>query len=241
MRAFLARLSDRRVRMRSMKSLVGVLAATGLLAGSIGAQTCLGRPYFSTGPLQADAGVGLGKNMRTFGGSLNVGVDRAFFGGIGLAHVDDGSGDGVNSPSGSALDGRIGYQANLRTRSTVQVCPIASFERQHLDYNSLNDNADLRTTVATAGASLGFVVPVNHTVHFVPFAGLALAKRTGSFDVAGVHTRVPAETYTPGTFGLGVHFGRNWMLTGDVMVPFGLESDDPVFGLTAVLPFGRSR
>ena len=225
--------------MRSMKSLVGVLAATGLLAGSIGAQTCLGRPYFSTGPLQADAGFGIGKSMRTFGGSLNVGVDRGFFGGIGLAHVDDASGTGLNSPDGSALNGRIGYQANLRTRSTVQVCPIAAFERQHLEFEALNNDADLRTTVASAGASLGFVVPVNRTVHFVPFAGLAFAKRTGTFEVGGINSRVPSETYTPGTFGLGVHFGRNWMLTGDVMVPFGLESEDPVFGLTAVLPFGR--
>jgi hypothetical protein len=227
--------------MRSAVKLLGALAATGMLAGSVGAQTCLGRPYFSTGPLHADAGMKLGGGMRTFGAGLYAGADRAFFGGFGVAHVDEADGRGINSASGSAISGRVGYQADLATRTTIQVCPLVAFEREFLDNNSLNGDVQERANVASAGASLGWVIPVDRNVHFVPFAGLAYAKRTGRLEIGNDRVRLPSETYTPGTFGVGMHFGRRWMLTGDVVVPFGLEGSDPVYALRAVVPFGRSR
>jgi hypothetical protein len=225
--------------MRATTRLLSVLAATGLVAGSLHAQTCSGRPYFSTGPIQVDGGVALGKSMRSYGAAFEVGVDRGAFGGLGLAHMTEDNGLALNSPSGSSLTGSIGYQLNVKTNARIQVCPVASFERRSLDYGSTTQPVTVRRTELAAGGTVGFVLPSNRGVHLVPFAGIRYAERRGSFAVGTNRSDLADVSYTPGVFGLGLHVRDKYMFTGHVMVPFGMNDADPVYGLSLVLPLGR--
>jgi hypothetical protein len=190
--------------------------------------------------MQVDATAGFGSDIRSYGASFRVGVDNGIYAGLGLAHLTEDP-RASNAPSGAALSGRLGYQTNLRTRTTMQLCPVVSFERRSLEYDAVAQPVDLRRTDVAAGMLFGFVVPANADVHFVPYGGLSVARRSGSFQVGGARSTIETETYTPGRFGLGVHFASRWMVTGDVMVPFGLGFTDPVYGMSVVVPFGRVR
>jgi len=189
--------------------------------------------------MQFDAGVGFGRSEKSYGAAFNVGVDRGPYAGVSIAHVSEETNGASSGPAGTMLGGTIGYQANLKTKTVMQVCPVASFERRSMDYN-VSDPATMNRTQGAVGATMGFVVPTHSEIHFVPFAGLSYAHRSDLLRV-GSSRYTTHENYTPGVFGMGAHFGSKWMLTGQVTVPFGLDGADPVYGLSAVLPFGRSR
>jgi hypothetical protein len=190
--------------------------------------------------MQVDATAGFGRDTRSVGANFRVGVDRGVYAGLGLAHLTEDP-RGTNSPAGPAVSGRLGYQLNAGTRTTTQFCPVVAFERRSLEFDRPDERADLRRTDVSAGMTVGFIVPANADVHFVPFGGLSVARRTGSIAEGSDRLTLERETYTPGRFGLGVHFANTWMVTGDVMVPFGLDFADPVYALSVVLPFGRVR
>ena len=59
--------------MRTTATLVVTLAATAMAASSLAGQTCSGRPYYSTGPMQVDAGVGFGRSEKLYRAGFNVG------------------------------------------------------------------------------------------------------------------------------------------------------------------------
>lgn len=221
----------------------GVLATSALVAGAAKAQTCLGRPFFSTGPVQVGAGANMSSGSRALGVDLTLGQDKSFFGRMGMARASQDR-DGIGPDrAGTEFNGTVGYQANVKgSAHHTQVCPYASYDQRGLDTDGLTPQRTFSQSEVSVGTSVGWILPHKGVVHVVPFAGLAYARTNGAIAQNGTtQTRLAYEEYLPGTFGAGIHVADRWMVTGQAMVPFGSRNSDPVFRASVILPTGRNR
>ena len=219
----------------------GVLATSALVAGAAEAQTCLGRPFFSTGPVQVGAGADMSSGTRAIGADVTVGQDKSIFGRMGIAHASqDRDGVGPNR-AGTEMNATVGYQKNMTGPAHAQVCPYVSYDQRGLDADGLTPTRTYSQSEMNVGASVGWILPHKGTVHVVPFAGLAYAHTGGTVAQAGTtQLRLAHDEYLPGTFGAGIHVADRWMVTGQATVPF-YSNRDPVFRASVILPTGRNR
>src|SRR6185436_4434209 len=160
--------------MRAISRLAGAVGATVLLTGVANGQTCIGRPYFSTGPVQVGAGADLGNGVQAYGIDVGLGADRSAFGRLGVARAMEGQDALGPSRSGTLVNGSVGWQADVAAKRHLQVCPYASYEYQTMEWNRSDPlDRNYRRTDVSAGASIGMVTPHNTSrIHWVPFAGM---------------------------------------------------------------------
>ena len=226
--------------MRHIIRVAGVLATSALVSGGARAQTCLGRPFFSTGPVQVGAGANMSSGAHAIGADLTLGQDKSVFGRMGMAHASQ-NGDGIGpSRAGTEMNATVGYQKNMKGRQHAQVCPFASYDQRGLDADGFTPSRAYSQSEVDLGASVGWVIPHKGTVHLVPFAGLAYAHTGGTITQGGATQHLAHDDYLPGTVGVGVHVADRWMVTGQLMVPF-YSNRDPAFRASVILPTGRNR
>jgi hypothetical protein len=218
--------------MGSITRIAGLAAFAFGAVAPAGAQTCLGRPYFSTGHIQLGAVGQIGGHMQTIGGELGFGRDRSVFGIVNVGHQ---SVDAVfEDPSGITFGGMLGYQ--ISAGSKMQFCPVVSGDRASLDFG---DDATLKRSTVMVGGSLGFVLPSNSGFHVVPYAGLGVAQLSQDFEnVVGGDATLGTDTYAPVTLGIGLHFERAVMIIPQLTIPVDLGSTDPWLTVRVVFPFG---
>ncbi len=226
--------------MKFVSHALGLAASAVVLAATASGQTCLGRPYFTTGPIQLGLTGDVGNHASSIGGEVGLGRDRSVFGQARAGYENGESlGFGSNDPSGATLGGTLGYQISAGSKKHAQICPYVSGERAFLDYAG---GADLDRSVFQLGGSVGFVLPSNSGFHLVPFGGLAFAQMGRTFTAAnGAKTELATDTYTPLTLGLGFHFENSFMFTTAITVPIDLGGGDPSLGIRMVVPVGRRK
>lgn len=226
--------------MRGIMRVAGVLATSALVAGGAKAQTCLGRPFFSTGPIQVGAGANMSSSARGVGADVTLGQDRSVFGRMGIAHASQDADRTGPTRAGTEMNATVGYQKNMTGPMHAQFCPYASYGQRGLDANGVTPDRTFSQSDMNLGASVGWVIPHRGTVHVVPFAGLAYAHSSGTVALGGTTQQRLHDDYLPGTVGVGVHVADRWMVTGQATVPF-YSNRDPMFRASVILPTGRNR
>jgi hypothetical protein len=225
--------------MQLLSRIIAAAALGGLAAGSAAAQTCLGRPYFSTGPVHVGAGADMGSDVSSIAGEVGVGANRAFFGkgSVAYTRLDRDGLLAAGDPKGATFGVLGGYQFNISRGGATQFCPTAAIEWGTLDFSG---GPELERSLLTVGGSIGWVHERNSGLHLVPFAGAAIGQLSRSFnDGDEDELDLGSETFFPVTAGLGVHFSNAFMVIGSAMFPVDLAGADPVFGVRMVLPLGR--
>ena len=218
-----------------------ILAASTLLAGTSAAQVCLGRPHFSTGPVQLGIATNVGNDISSVGAEMGFGVDRSFFG-MGRVSQSRFGRDRLgrpNDPEGTTIGLQGGYQVSFGQRMATQFCPMVSAEWGRLD---VVPGEHLRRSEIIVGGNIGWAPATNSGTHVVPFVGAGVAYLDRTRERAlDPDVEFAARTYYPVTAGLGLHFDRAFMLVGNVTIPVNLAGADPVFGLRMIVPTGRGR
>jgi len=227
--------------MRSISKFSSLLAGLAISSSVAAAQTCLGRPYFSTGPAQVGLTADMGSGIAAYGAEAAAGVNNSFFGSASIAHAryDRGTLTAPQNSKGTRYGATGGYQWSLGGQRRTQFCPLVSGT-----WGSFNMSSPiaLHRSEVSAGGSIGYVHPSNRGVHVVPFAGLAVARITRELrNTNGDQTNIGRDTYLPVTGGVGVHFENSFMLTGQITLPVDLDRADPMLGIRLVVPIGGNR
>jgi hypothetical protein len=198
----------------------------------LAAQTCLGRPFFSSGYIQIGGGLQIGNNSTVISGEIAVGRDRSFFVQGNVAHETLDVGGGFSDPNGLGFGVAAGYQI---PSGRMQLCPFIAARTASLEFSG---DVELERSLIQGGLMLGLAKPAGSGFHFVPFGGLAVAQLSSDFEGEETELSFGTDTYFPLTVGLGMHFSRSFALVGDVTIPIDLGSTRPIIGIRAVFPFG---
>lgn len=204
-----------------------------LLAGlsqTAASQTCVGGLSLRNNPTQLNAEVSLGNDAIAFSGGATFGAATGPFASVGVGYTIFDSDDFFDDdPTGFTLAGTVGFATGGGGDGKWEFCPLAGLAWTSLSADALGESVTLKLTSFQFGASLGFPLQSSGTTSVIPFAGLSYARIDGTIEGGGESFDLDAETYTPGTFGVGISFNRNVSIRGAVEVPFGLEEADPTF------------
>jgi hypothetical protein len=227
--------------MRTTTRVLGVVAGSALCASLATAQTCLGRPYFSTAPVHVGAIADFGGDVSAIGAEAGYGAPRSFFvkGHAVRAQVDRGTVTSTTDPAGMTFNATGGTQITTGKRSRGQVCPLISGSMGDVE---LSNGNTLERSEFSVGGSFGFVHTSNAGFHLVPYAGLSIAQLDRRIDPPGADDiDLGTNTYYPLTGGVGLHFEDSFMVIANLTFPLELRSADPVFGVRMMVPVGGRR
>ena len=193
------------------------------------AQTCLGRASFEVAPYQVSGGAAFTDGANGFeagfaGGNPSV-FAGATLGRTNYTEIDESSTDvGGFAGGGPALRG-----------GSLQLCGLGG-----IAYRAGPSVGALEThSVSFAfGAALGIVAIETATYSVVPAFGggvtiVRLTARIGDED------ETESETFGTVDFGVGFIFNRRVSVTPRIAIPVGGDSNDPVFGFSVAVNFGR--
>ena len=227
--------------MRVTNRVLGVAAGTALCASLASAQTCLGKPYFSTAPLHVGAIADFGGDVSAIGAEVGYGKPRSYFvkGHAVRAQINGGAVTSTTDPAGMTFNATAGLQFAFGPRSLAQFCPMVTGSMGNVE---LTNGNTLERTEFSVGGSFGLVHLSNAGFHLVPFAGLAVAQLDRRIDPPGAaDTDLGTETYYPLTGGVGMHFENAFAVVANLTFPLELRSADPVFGIRMMVPVGGRR
>jgi hypothetical protein len=205
-----------------------------LLATRAAAQTCVGMPAFSSGPMQVAAGANFADGASSVLGTFGYGTPKSFFGKAGLGTT---SYDGLN---GSSFDFSLGggYQMPLHARRMAEICPVANITIGSGPNDVLGSGTDLSNRTFAFGASVGGLVGRSTQVQILPNASFQFANTRSTVDDGT--TRVSgSESYALLTLGTGFVFNARYSLNPSVAIPIGLDGSSASFGLAGAINFGR--
>ncbi|HEY7237147.1 MAG TPA: outer membrane beta-barrel protein [Gemmatimonadaceae bacterium] len=216
--------------MLKYRILAGAAASAALFASAAAAQVCQGDLSFRGSPVHVGGTLGITDNTTAFGGGLNFGHARGFYGGgsLGMMNFDASSANGT----GLLLGGGVGYAMPLADRSPWQVCPGATLG---LDFGPSQDiggtSVHYSSQTFTLGASMGRALPLNKSVTLLPFGEVALGHTTAHASAGGASASA-SDTYLVLGFGAGFQFSPSFVLRPAMQVLAGADIlDDTVFSL----------
>lgn len=227
--------------MRLTTGVISTLVASSLCAGVAAAQTCLGRPYFSTGPLQFGAIADFGGDVSSVGAHAAYGKPRSYFlsGHAVRAQLDRSGPASTNDPAGMTLNVTGGVQVDYGRGGRAQFCPTFSASWGNVD---ITPGATLRRSEIAVGGMFGYVHASNAGLHLVPYGGASIAQLDRRIEIdGGGDTNFGADLYYPVTGGVGLHFEDVFMISAQLMFPVELRGADPVFGIRMMVPVGGGR
>ena len=223
--------------MRRLRLLVPVAVAVFSRGGK--AQTCVGGINLQSAPEQIGAGLSIGNDTKHLSSDVTLGSPNGGFASVGVGYaVVDGSNQFDDDPAGITLSGRVGYSATLGSNGRTEVCPIAGATWLDLSVDYLGAVVALQQTTFQVGGSVGYVLLSTGDVHIIPFVGLSLARVDVRLDVGVRSFNRGADTYTPGTLGLGISRSQ-FAIVGAAVIPFGLKGADPSFRIGLRYGVGR--
>lgn len=200
------------------------------LSKTAASQTCLGGLGFRTNPTQLEAAVAVGNDAIGFSGGATFGAANGPFGSIGAGYtIIDAGGQFDDDPTGFSVAGSVGFAASVGTEGKAEFCPLAGLGWTSVSGEFLGESVTLKLTTFRFGASFGFALPSSGATSVIPFAGLSYARLDGTIEGGGDSFDLDADTYTPGTFGVGIVLNRSFSIRGAVEVPFGADGADPTF------------
>jgi opacity protein-like surface antigen len=208
--------------------LAGAAAGVALFASAAAAQVCQGDLSFRT-PVHVAGALGVSNNTTAFGGGLEFGHPRGFFGGgsLGMLNFDQLNGTGL------VLAGGLGYSMPLQDRSAWQICPGGTLS---LDFgpseNVGGTTAHFSQQTFTLGASVGRTFPLTKSVNLLPFGSVAFGHTVAHASVAGFGSGSASDSYLLLGFGAGFQFTPSLVLKPALSLAAGADLvDDTVFSL----------
>lgn len=222
------------MRLSSRLSLLSALALSLPLASSkLQAQSCLGYPSFSANHLQMNAGASFSADYEQFGANF-VSGSNTIFAGLGV-------GGTRNSGSNSSLEARglLGSQVPVGQSTRWQICPVINAM-----YGTGPDDLSLSggdVTVAGAGFGLALGGELSRSETFAIVPSFQLGFQYERTNIEGLGGDILTDTY--GTMGvaLGFVFSNQLSLRPSVTIPTRENSNDPIFGISVALNYGRRR
>ena len=204
-----------------------------LLTTKAAAQTCVGMPAFSSGPMQVAAGAGFTDGGTSFLGTFGYGKPKNFYGKAGLGTT---SYDGLN---GSSLDLSLGggYQVPLHSRRTAELCPIANLSIGS-GPNDVFGGTDFSSRTFSFGASVGGLVGHSTQMQILPNASFQFANTHSTVDDGTIRAS-GSESYGLLTLGTGFVFNSRYSLNPSIGIPVGLNGSSASVGLSGAINFGR--
>jgi hypothetical protein len=214
--------------------LVLSLALPFYLSTQASAQTCVGMPSISSGPMQVAGGGQFADGMSGFEGTFGYGKPKSLYGKAGIGRT---SYDGL---SGSSFDFGVGggYQVPLHSSRTAEVCPIASLSLGSGPHNVLGSGVDMSSRTLSFGGSVGALVGRSSHVQILPNASFQFANSRATLD-NGTTSLSDSQSYGLLTLGTGFVFSSRFSVNPSVSFPVGLDGGETSFGLTGAMNFGR--
>jgi hypothetical protein len=204
------------------------------------AQVCVGGIGLQSAPVQLGAAFSVGNDAKLFSGDVTFGSPNSAFGSVGAGYaVLDAGGLFDEDPAGVTLYGVAGYAASLGSEGRAEFCPMVGGSWLNVSSDFLGEEITLKQTAFQFGGSVGFMLPSSGSVSVIPFAGFSYVRIDGSIEGAGESFDFDADSYTPGTFGVGIILNPQFAINGSVQVPFGLEEADATFTIGMRIGLGR--
>jgi hypothetical protein len=222
------------MRLSTRISLLSALALSLPLASStLQAQSCLGYPSFSANHLQMNAGASFSSDFEQFGANF-VSGSNTIFAGLGV-------GGTRNTGSNSSLEARglLGSQVPVGQSARWQICPVlnASYGTGPDDL-ALPGN-DVTTAGAGFGLALGGELSRSETLAIVP--SFQLGFQYERINIEGLGGETLTDTYGTVGVGVGFVFSNQLSLRPSVTIPTREGSNEPIFGISVALNYGRRR
>ncbi len=222
------------MRLSSRLSLLSFMAVSLPLATSrLEAQSCLGYASFATNHLQLNAGATISSDVEQFGANFVSGSNSIFAGlGVGGTRYE-------GSDASLEARGLLGSQVPMGTSGRWQLCPVVNAMYGKGPDNFAFPGSELTSFGAGFGLAFGGELSRSETLAIVP--SLQLGFQYERLSVDGVAGDTFTDTY--GTMGaaLGFVFSNQLSLRPSVMIPTREGSNEPIFGISVALNYGRRR
>jgi hypothetical protein len=205
-----------------------------LLGANAAAQTCVGMPSFSSGPMQIAGGGSFADGASSFGGTFGYGVPEGFYGkaGVGTTSYDGLDGSSFDFSAGG------GYQIPLRASRTAELCPVANLAFGSGPDDVLGTGIDMSSRTLAFGAAVGAHVGSSPQMQILPNASFQFANTRLKVD-DGTESDSASESYALLTLGTGFVFNSRFSLNPSVSIPVGADGSSTSFGLAGAINFGR--
>jgi hypothetical protein len=175
-------------------------------------------------------------DSKMFGGAIAFGATNGAFSG---AYVGRTSLDDVDE-SATNYGAHIGFSAPLDAARKVEICPIATADRISANFDFGLGAAELTGTRYGVGLAFGGIAGSGPTLDFVPFASLAYNHATSESSFGGT-TDKTSDDFGILTLGAGLVLNKVFTIQPNVAIPFGIENEDPVYGITIAFSLGKKK
>lgn len=206
-----------------------LVLALALYAAPAAAQTCLGRGSFAVAPYQVSGAAVFTDGANGFDVGFAGGNSRLFAGAT-LGRTSYTAIDESSTDVGAFVGG-----GPVMRGDTLQVCGVGGIA--YAAGPNLGA-VDTHTLGLQFGASLGVAVVDGPSYSIVPAFGgsVVIARLTAS---AGGDDQSETETFGSIDLGVGLIFNQRVSVAPRIGIPVGRESNDPVFGISLAINFGR--
>ncbi len=213
--------------------LAGILMAPTIAA----AQTCMGLPSFSGGPVNARVGYAAADEVSQLSAGVQLG-GRSTFAGVAATRT---SYDGVDE-KGMGLSANAGTQIPVGAARRTAVCPYVEVGLGFgPDFQEGEYSLKYRQRAVMGGLSIGGSLDAGDNLRIIPNAGVGvvwggtkISFSSSSFDYEEDGT----STYGVINGGIGLLFSRTVAITPYVAVPVGVDGAEPTYGVYASIAFG---
>jgi hypothetical protein len=222
------------MRRSNILALLSFLSITATSVAS--AQLCAGTAPFSAGPVRLAAIAQFPKDAKTFNGELALGATNGAFGGVYVGRTSLNDVDETLTNYG----GHIGFAAPVDQAKKVELCPMALVDRATAEFDTGFGVGDVSATAYGLGFGVGGLASTSPTFDFVPFASVAYYKATTKATFAGT-TDKTSDDFGILTLGGGFVLNKVVTLQPNVAIPFGIDNEDPAFGITIAINIGKKK
>jgi hypothetical protein len=224
--------------MHSTRFFAGLAAAVLIsVPASAVAQSCLGLPSFSRGPVNLRASYADAGEISAIGAGIQAG-GRSAFGGASINRVSFGEFD----ESSFGVAANLGTQIPIGASQRAALCPIVEGSLSFgPDFELSGSEVELRSRAISAGLALGGMLDAGSSLHLIPNVALVAITGGTKLSVDGEEIGDGTDTYGAFTLGLGFLFSGTFAVSPYLSVPIGLDDSDTTFGVNVAFAFGSNR
>jgi hypothetical protein len=168
--------------------------------------------------------------------AVALGAANGAFGGayLGRTSLDD------SNESATNYGGHFGFALPVDQGKKVELCPTLTVDAVSAEIETGFGAAELSGTRFGAGFGVGGVASSSPTFDFVPFGSVAYNHAKSKLTFGGT-TDETSDDFGILTLGAGFVLNKIVTLQPNVAIPFGIDDNDPVYGITVAFNFGKKK
>lgn len=212
-----------------------MLSAVVFVPAVMAAQTCLGLPSFSRGPVNFRATYIDADQASSIGAGIQAG-GRSTFGGASINRVSYSEFD----ESAFGVSANVGTQIPLGESKRASVCPVVEAGLGFgPDFDFLGSSVEIRERNVSGGLYFGTNLDAGENLRIIPNAGISYIYGGAKITADGETIAEGTDSYGAARLGLGFMFSGVFGVTPFVAIPIGLDGADSNFGVYASIAFGK--